>query len=52
MVGVDDEQERVVPPRGDDLAERHRVAGRLQVPDDPLADANRRIEILIEADEG
>lgn len=25
---------------------------RLQIPDDPLADANRRIEILIEADEG
>ena len=25
---------------------------RLQVPDDPLADSNRRIEILIEADEG
>ncbi len=25
---------------------------RLQVPDDPLADANRRIEILIQADQG
>jgi len=25
---------------------------RLQVPDDPFADANRRIEILLEADKG
>ena len=25
---------------------------RLQVPDDPLADSNRRIEILIEAEQG
>ena len=49
MVGVDDEQERVVPPRGDDLAERHRVAGRLQVPDDPPAVCGREPPGRVEA---